>query len=257
MKEETANSEPESFSLFLSSSSEYTICDEDLADRDQTILLGHAGSGKSFVLLKSFELAIERFRRDGNAPFPILLDCSSHLPVSNDFEDSLRTQSSHLYDRIQEEHPPGAYLFIDEVDTKIRQTPSFANDLSGGILSASEKLDNLRFLITTRRSEWNRLNSTYIHTWVDTDDIYTFSGTRETYRHILKHTDRRQEFFQKVRSRGLQELLDRPFDGFELARSFLRTEEIPEHRTHYLEERINALECLQKSDPVHMLGSSR
>ena len=227
------------------------IKDENLVDLSEAVVLGRAGAGKSYLLLRGYGDALNLFiDRDGDAPFPLYLDCSSHtIPASKSIREAILAQpSGDLYKHIAAAHSHGIHLFIDEADTRIRQDPSFAISLEAALQEMQDEVSNLHFLISSREREWNDFSK--LKRWAQKGNVellaFPDQPIGEEYSHLISDVEQRKSFFEECRKRGFFDLLSLAFDGFELARKFNETGQLPSTREELWDQRIDAR--LVKSD---------
>jgi hypothetical protein len=221
------------------------VKDKELIDRRQVAILGRAGSGKSYLLDTVYKGALDCFvELEGEAPLPLYLDCSGYeLPSSNAIDEALQIRpAGNLYERVADEHPHGVHFFLDEADTRIRQTPAFAADLERGLKRVESDVGELHFLMTSRASEWGRLSRLQRLAQNGELDVVAFpeKPIGGEYSYLIRDAERREAFFEKCRNRGYSDLLALAFDGFELARTFNNTGHLPATREELWDQRIDA-----------------
>ena len=227
------------------------IKDEELVDLDHGVVIGRAGAGKSYLISETYRKALRRFdETDGETPLPIYLDFSSHeIPTSNSIRDALNSGSvGDLFERASEHHPSGIHLFLDEVDTQIRQQPASATDFGNELYGISTEIEELRFLMTSREREWKRFKGLRLEGDAGELRVLAFPDgpIGDEYSHLIPDTGRRKTFFKECNNRGYYDLLSLAFDGFELARRFNDTGQLPSTREELWDQRIDAR--LVKSD---------
>ena len=234
--------------------------DESLIEEPRIAVIGSSASGKSYLIDYVYGQSLDRFEeREGDAPFPIYVDCGGGLPRSNSIEEAIRLGSAgDLYDRISDEHRPGVHLFLDEVDTRLRRDSSFRFDLIQDLQKIEEEVGNLQLMLTSRRREWERLSK--FKQKVDAGKIqavqFPSRPASAAYEHLIPDHERLEAFFETCYQRGFRDLLDLPMEGFELARTYERTGELPESRDRLqLTDRLID-ERLVKSDSEEELISA-
>lgn len=205
---------------------------------DLLLILGNAGSGKSFILYWTFVQGVEKYLRGESSERPILLDCHKPLGDQSSIEDIIRADYGDFPSGI--EH----ILLVDEVDEAIRQKgEGIVRDL--GVFFGDHKDSITRIILTCRRPYWR-------DDWFsplgfsDEDKVMKFNADyleRDVYKQLITDDVLREEFFRVAQERGIDELLDHPFEGFFLARRFVKGEELPDSRFKCFDLQID--ECLK------------
>lgn len=208
--------------------------DRELAKKRDLLLIGNAGSGKSFVLIFGYIQATRRFLGDSSAPFPLFLELGSGLPHDLDIERALDSKYDRFFRRALTEHPSGCALFLDSLDEVLRISRLFINDLEQFLQAHRPLLKQV--VVACRRPAWSP-------DWFSRDPIklpvyhVDYLGD-EVYSQILQSATDRRRFFEHCASIGISALLDTPFDGFYLAREFRAGRSLPRTRRECVDLRI-------------------
>jgi hypothetical protein len=210
------------------------VGDTELGRRPHMLLVGNAGSGKSFVTAFTYSRAADALLVDPSAPFPILLDLGHNLPSDLDLARGLNHRSRGLFSRALTEHAPGCALFLDELDLVLRVSHLFINDLRIFLQAHWDRLAQV--LVTCRRAAWEP-------EWFSsgTTPLAAYHADQldeDAYAQILVDEATRREFFGQCQTLGISVLLDTPFDGFYLAREFRDGRPLPASRRDCLHQRI-------------------
>lgn len=231
--------------------------DKSLIEQDRIAIIGSSASGKSYLIDHIYGESLNRFEeREGDAPFPIHIDCGSGLPSSNSITDAIRYKFGSLFERISSEHDPGIHLFLDEIDTRLRHDSSFRFDLIESLQEIEDEVGNLRLMLTSRKREWERLFEFRQKVEARKIRVLEFPSrpSPEAYEHLIPDDEHREAFFEACYQRGFSVLLDLPMEGFELARTYEETGELPESRYQLMDRHID--ERLVKSDSEEVLISA-
>lgn len=214
------------------------IEDRELELQPYLLLIGNAGSGKSFILIFGYIQAAQRFLNDPSAPFPFFLDLDndllSELSVES-IERALDYKHSRLFHRALTESPAGGALFLDGLDEVLRRSRFFINDLQ---IFLDKHWRNLkRIAIACRRAAWSP-------EWFSKDPVrlavyHADHLGWEEYAQVLPESASRQSFFEQCDALGISSLLDTPFDGFYLAREFRADRPLPKTRRECLSQRVS------------------
>jgi hypothetical protein len=106
--------------------------DRELEKQPYILLLGNAGSGKSFILTYTCIQAIQRFLGNSGTPFPHFLDLDKDLPTAlsvQSIEDTLNSRHNGLFEHARRQSSCRYALFLDGLDEVLRRSPAFINDL--------------------------------------------------------------------------------------------------------------------------------
>src|SRR6266571_6751052 len=90
--------------------------DREIERQPYLLLLGNAGSGKSFVLAFACTQAIQRFLSDPTFPIPLFLDLGKDLPTTlsvQSIEDTLHFRHNGLFEHACIEASSRCALFLD------------------------------------------------------------------------------------------------------------------------------------------------
>ena len=199
--------------LFVPSAS---FDDESLIDEPRVAVIGSSASGKSYLIDYVYGRSLDRFeKREGDAPFPIYMHCGSGLPSSDSIVDAIRLGTAgELFSRISDEHSPGAHLFLDEVDTRLRRDRSFRFNLIEDLRTIEDEVGNLRLMMTSRRREWERLSE--FRRTINPGKIRAFQfpsrPSRAAYEHLIPDNEHLDAFFDACYQRGFRDLLKLPME---------------------------------------------
>jgi hypothetical protein len=216
--------------------------DEVLEDREferqpYVLLLGNAGSGKSFVLAFACTQAIQRFLSNPASPFPLFLDLDKDLPTTlsvQSIEDTLNFHHNGLFKHACTEASGRYALFLDGLDEVLRRSRPFINDLQMFLQKHWTHLAQV--IVACRRPAWSP--DWFATTPVQLSVYHADDLGWQEYAQILPETAMQQEFFQQCHALGIAALLDTPFDGFYLAREFRASRPLPSSRRACLDQRI-------------------
>lgn len=136
------------------------------------------------------------------------------------------------------------HLIVDALDELLRYERRMMTPLDTVLMDLDRKA-NLQLLLTTRRSQW-RESDWKSHLLHDAEIYHVDEAGMYEYRQILDDDEEWSDFYDACKSRGLDDLLDIPFDGFDLAFRFRSGEELPLSRREHLNQRI--AERLHKND---------
>ncbi len=205
--------------------------DRDFCLARWAVMLGSAGAGKSAFISYVFVTAAHEW--EASKPVPLLLDLDQDVGSPPDLRRALDTRYRGIFSRIAAEHRAGAYLLLDSLDNRIvASSPKFVQSLREFLVEHQSSIAGC--LIGCRRSvyrdEWLRGLSF---------DIYQidYLGDEE-YRQIIVDEDQLSRFQQQCYRLQIVDLLSTPFDGFYLARRFLKAGTLPSTRRECLEQRI-------------------
>lgn len=232
-----------------------TLQEKDLLQYGNYVVLGSSGAGKSVMALRAALVAYRRFLAENDAPFPIFLELGTEMNQgdSQAVRDTLQWASSGLFDSALQEHEPGLHLIIDALDELLRYERRMLAPLETVLMELNQR-KNLQLLLTTRRSQWRE--SDWKSRLLRNAEIYHVDEAgRYEYRQILGDDEEWADFCDVCKSRGLDDLLDTPFDGFDLAFRFRNGEELPSDRREHLNKRIN--ERLRKNASSVIASVSR
>lgn len=221
--------------------------DTQITNCSRLLIIGDAGSGKSYILQQEYLRAAQTFLTTPNVPLPCFLDLKRHLSkqpsVEATLEETLRRR--YLFDRLSSEHKPGCTLFLDALDERLLTEENeydFVNGLFNFIQDYHDQLSAV--ILACRRVFWNpdwlRFSETSWQVY-HADDL-----DREDYAAIIPDSDQLHAFFKQVNLLGISDLLRLPFFGFDLARKYTAGQSLPHSRRDWFQERIReALEGTQ------------
>lgn len=223
-----------------------TLREKDLLGHENYVVLGRSGAGKSALSIHTAVRACRRFLEEDSAPLPVFLELGTEVNQGNDqaIRNALQRASHGLFERALQEHKPGLHLIVDALDELLRYERRMMTPLDTVLMDLDRKA-NLQLLLTTRRSQW-RESDWKSHLLHDTEIYHVDEAGRYEYRQILDDEEEWSDFYDACKSRGLDDLLDIPFDGFDLAFRFRSGEELPLSRREHLNQRID--ERLHKND---------
>jgi hypothetical protein len=216
-----------------------TLREENLLENGNYVVLGRSGAGKSVLAMHTAIAAYHRFLEEENTPFPIFLELGTEVNQGNDqaIRNALQWSSSGLFEPALQEHESGLHLIVDALDELLRYERRMLVPLETVLMELSQK-KNLQLLLTTRRSQWRESDwkSRLLH---DAEIYHVDEAGRYEYRQILGNNEEWANFYDTCKSRGLDDLLNTPFDGFDLAFRFRNGEELPSDRREHLNKRID------------------
>ncbi|HJY83004.1 MAG TPA: hypothetical protein VKK81_18215, partial [Candidatus Binatia bacterium] len=213
--------------------------DQELDKQPRLLLIGDAGSGKSFILAFAYLQAAQRFLKNLSAPFPLFLDLDKDLPTQlniQGLEEALEYKHKGFFRRALTESPTGYAFFFDSLDEVLQTAPRFVNDLEFFLQKHHERLTHV--LVACRRAMWNpqRFSTGLAQLAVYHADHLGW----EEYAQILPDRTSQQAFFTQCNDLGIESLLETPFDDFYLAREFRAGRPLPRTRHDCLNQRITA-----------------
>lgn len=224
------------------------VQDIDLPRLKRVLLIGNAGSGKSQVLMRGFLTQCQCFLANSTEPFPLFLDLGTQLPTNLDLDIALTHWSNGLFQRAIAEHPAGVVLFLDALDEALLRSggAAYYNDLR---IFLQNYRNSLTVMIACRRPAWNPLWFQGVEpAFVTFNCDYLESST---YNHLIPEDSQRARFFGQVQELGISNLLDSPFIGFALARSFLTGAPLPPSRHDWFEQQITRFLNWTESNLTH------
>ena len=195
------------------------------------VMLGSAGAGKSAFISYVFATAAAEW--EASKPVPLLLDLDQDVGSPPDLRRALDTRYRGIFSRVVTEHRAGAYLLLDSLDNRIfASSPKFVQSLREFLVEHQSNIAGC--LLGCRRS-------VYRDEWLRglPFDVYQidYLGDEE-YRQIIVDEDQLSRFQQECYRLQIGDLLTNPFDGFYLARRFLKAGTLPATRRECLEQRI-------------------
>ncbi len=229
------------FYRFLPSSEQQAFEDTKLATLVRTVVIGDAGSGKSFIIRRAFIESIQRFLDSPtDTPVPFLLDLGQDLIADQDITMALDHWYDGLFTRTVAEHDSGCVLFLDSLDEKLLKVPDeigFINAIDLFLSTHKNCLSSV--MLACRRAFWN---STWFGRSEPTFEVFHADHLDFTdYRYIIPDQEQRRGFFERAESLGIAELLQSPFVGFDLARTYKCGEPLPSSRREWFEGQVEKL----------------
>jgi hypothetical protein len=236
---------------FLPSFEQQVFEDTELATLARTVVIGDAGSGKSFIIRRAFLESIQRFLDSPtDTPVPFLLDFGQELIANQDFATALDHWFNGLFTRTTAGHGPGCVLFLDSLDEKLLKVLDeieFINAIDRFLSTHGNCLS--RVMLACRRAFWN---STWFRRSEPTFEVFHADHLDfADYRYIIPDQEQRQKFFEQAESFGIAELLQSPFVGFDLARIYKCGEPLPTGRREWFEGQVEKLLRGRQKDRQH------
>lgn len=212
--------------------------DNQLTTQKYVVLIGGAGSGKSFILQRRYLTACQSFLNDPTEPIPCYLDLEKDLSHQESVETAIvKTLSRRYHFSELLGHNAGFILFFDELD---RRLVNEANpyDFVNGLLEFIEENRQLLscVVIACRRVRWKAdwFNRSSLPWQTYHADTLTYND----YQALIPKKEQLKIFLQAVAAKGIQELLKLPFFGFDLAKKFIRDENLPENRLSWFKSKV-------------------
>lgn len=216
---------PETQSKFLD--------DSGVVTRSRLVIIGDAGSGKSYILQNAYLEATATFLDSAYTPIPFFLDLSKQLSRRHSIREALDYWYERLFSQASSEHEPGCALFLDALDERLLTEANphdFITELLIFLRDHKDQLSNV--ILACRRAVW-RPN------WFSSWDVYHADYLdREDYAAIISDSASQREFFNHTASLGISDLLRLPFIGFDLARRYSEGHRLPSNRREWFHERI-------------------
>jgi len=213
------------------------IAEDELDRFDRVVIIGNAGSGKSFLLLSRYMRLASSFMEDAAQPMPLWLDLGSDLGTSMDIERGLRHVAADLWDAAKGASLSGVALFLDALDEVLfhqERHSAFIQDLEYFLADNASCL--VKVFLACRRPVWR---DQWLGDCGPSFETYSTDHlTHDDYRNLIPDENSLQEFFRVCEERGIRPLLDTPFDGFYLAREFTGGRELPRTRLECLATRV-------------------
>lgn len=214
--------------------------DLELLDHGDLLILGNAGSGKSFIIFQTFIHAAKKYLSGESLERPLFLDCHKPLGNQTSLEDVANFDYGGFLLRVSH------VLIVDGFDEGINQKGlGFIRDL--GVFIDRHRDFIPKVIITCRRTLWNDDWATTLGFPEGFKD-HRFSADYledRVYSQLIPDDKLRKLFIEKAQSLGILDLLDHPFEGFFLARRFVKGETLPPSRFECFNLQID--ECLKGS----------
>lgn len=211
----------------------------ELARCSRVVVLGQSGSGKSYILAHAYVRAVRQFLTSPASPMPFYLDLYRDLYASAAIAEGLERRYNRLFGRVSAEHEPGCILILDALDGRLGVEPKpldFMNELCGFLNDHSDTMKTV--VLACQRGAWESgwlLNSPEQWTVYHTDHL-----DNDDYAGLIPDPTQRQGFFDTVTELGIQELLALAFNGFDLARRYVKGDELPGNRIVLFQERVKS-----------------
>ncbi|XXT17963.1 hypothetical protein WME94_47820 [Sorangium sp. So ce429] len=223
--------------------------DDELHRERRLVLLGNAGAGKSRILQFAFQQAAERFLADEAAPLPLFGEWLKLLSSQTPIEEVLDRKSGGLFRRAQQEHSAGCALFLDALD-EARPDAGRIVDVEHFFGTHAATLAHVS--VTCRRVA-------YDPRWLVDEEFVTYGADRlddAAYAQIVPNNADLRRFREQCYERGIEGLLETPFDGFYLAREFAAGRPLPPSRRVCVDQRLKELLRRKQKDVVRAPGHS-
>jgi hypothetical protein len=212
--------------------------DIELLDQGNLLILGNAGSGKSFIMYQTFVHGAHKYLRGESSERPILLDCHKPLGSQSSIKEIVEADYGGFVEGVQHT------LLVDGVDEG--RGKGFVRDL--GVFFDKHKDSISEVILTCRRTYWrNDWFSLFGFPEEENGNVFNADYLEyEVYKQLIPDDNLRKDFFHLAQERGIDELLDHPFEGFFLARRFVKGKELPDSRFKCFDLQIN--ECLKGTE---------
>jgi hypothetical protein len=207
----------------------------ELEQHGNLVLIGNAGSGKSYVLVNEYVRISEGFLSNPVGPFPVLIEVLKDMPRNEGLSEAIQLAYGFSPVDISRIHSSGMILFIDgleeAIDSDIQQ---FANHI---LLFWCQNRALIRTLIIScRRHRWD---SCYFESrGFEYNVFHVDQLDYEEYGHILSSPQECELFYAAAAENRVSELLEIAFFGFDLAFQFKSGGPMPRNRQECLEERV-------------------
>jgi hypothetical protein len=203
----------------------------EIVGHPRVILIGNAGSGKSYILKKAYTLVAKQFLNSHTGTVPLYYDLNQ-VASRYGIEGSLRYEFPDLF--AQNRRRQTYTLLLDELDKRLISEPNpqdLVNELQYLFKKHTDVIDSV--VLACRRPF-------YHPAWFDdTWEIYHSDTLRRSdYVKIISDEEVLGEFVENARSLGIDKLLDMPIIGFDLARRFLKDEPLPPTRREWFEQKL-------------------
>jgi hypothetical protein len=206
----------------------------ELEQHGNLVLIGNAGSGKSFVLINEYVRIAEGFLSNPVGPLPVLIEVLKDMPRKGGLAEAIELTNGCSLADISRHHSSGVILFLDGLeevtDCDIQQ---FANQI---LLFWRQNRPLIKTLIIScRRHRWDSCyfegrGFEYSVFHVDRLDY-------EEYGNILSRPEECELFYAAAAENGVSQLLEIAFFGFDLAFQFKSGKPMPRTRQECLQER--------------------
>jgi len=229
---------------FFEREGEDSLSDMDLHKSGNTVLLGNAGAGKSYVLRNAYLQSAQAFLKDEKASIPVFVELRMDRGPKGDLEEAISLHHDDLLAESTKGDLPQVILFVDGLDEiwdmELRR---FCNGMAKILNRFNSIISDT--IISCRRARWE---SDYLKAWKASYKTYNVDYvSRATYKHIIKSEKELDSFYDEAFTKGVQPLLDVVFFGFDMAYRFANGEVLPRSRHRLLEARIeNALKGTEK-----------
>lgn len=225
-----------------------TVCRDIDLKHGSAVVLGDAGSGKTWILRRALVEAMTSWLEDEHNRLPIYVDLGAELPPNG-------MLGPVLQQKLAEYPSPRYQLFLDSLDEAIRQ---FHRPVVNGILLAlrevQERLEGV--VVACRRWAWEPDFSEKVTLSRDTPVWRADFLQPDAFEHVLPDPNVRRDFLQAVNELGVEDLVSRPIEGFYLARLFAEQKPLPRSRFELFARRISSYleeQCGQPYRPVRRL----
>jgi aryl carrier-like protein len=207
----------------------------ELEQHGNLVLIGNAGSGKSYVLINEYVRISEGFLSNPVGPFPVLIEVLKDMPRNGGLSEAIELAHGFSLVDISRIHSSGMILFIDgleeAIDSDIQQ---FANHVLLFWRQNRELIKTL--IISCRRHRWD---SYYFESrGFEYSVFHVDQLDYQEYGRILSSPQECELFYAAAAENGVSELLEIAFFGFDLAFQFKSGAPMPRSRQECLEERV-------------------
>ncbi|NQT53456.1 hypothetical protein HQ576_15465, partial [bacterium] len=203
-------------------------------------LIGNAGSGKSATIIHTYCSAVNAFLAAPDLPVPLLIDLDRDTQGSTELIECADLLYDAQFSEAIEHHRAGVLLFMDSLDEVLRRRnvpPDYVKRLELFINNKDEQLAGL--VLACRRPAWRKEWFATGKAELPVFHLDHLERNGKEYRKLIPDWPTRRAFFDGLDTRGMSDLYVTPFDGFYLAKEFVKTGRLPESRRQYLSDRVD------------------